>query len=105
VAGAPEATAPLDRRRLERILAPFAALPRGSRVSVVDAAGGTLAGPEAVPGRDVLTADVVVDGTLVARVVATPHPRLQPMLDALAVGLAELASEAMARSTAEQALA
>jgi serine phosphatase RsbU (regulator of sigma subunit) len=117
VAGGGEGTGPLERRRLERVLAPFAAMPAGSYVSVVDPDGATLAGPD-VAGDDEATgrlaaADVVVDGTVVARVVArgrsatgreAPDASLQPAIEALAVSLAELAAEAIARSTAEQAL-
>ena len=115
-----EGTAPLDRRRLERILAPFAALRHASAVSVVDPDGATIAGPEVRSGderdaaTDRVTADIVVDGTLVARIVATGKraasgargvdPELRGAIAALAVALGELASETLARSTAEQAL-
>ena len=115
-----EGTAPLDRRRLERILAPFAALRHASAVSVVDPDGATIAGPEVRSGderdaaTDRVTADIVVDGTLVARIVATGKraasgarrvdPEPQGAIAALAVALGELASETLARSTAEQAL-
>jgi serine phosphatase RsbU (regulator of sigma subunit) len=115
-----EGTAPLDRRRLERILAPFAALRHASAVSVVDPDGATIAGPEVRSGderdaaTDRVTADIVVDGTLVARIVATGKraasgarrvdPELRGAIAALAVALGELAAETLARSTAEQAL-
>jgi serine phosphatase RsbU (regulator of sigma subunit) len=114
-----EGTGPLDPGRLTRILEPFAALRRQLSVSVVDPEGVTIAGPD-VPadGGDEranhrITADVVVEGTVVARVVATgapsrrsgtPDRRLGPAIDALAVALGELASETIARTAAEQAL-
>jgi serine phosphatase RsbU (regulator of sigma subunit) len=100
-----DATAPLDRRRLERILAPFAALPGGASVAVVDPDGATVAGPEPrIAGR--ASADVLVDGTVVARVVASGGhlDGLQPAIEGLAVALGELAAETVARSAAEQAL-
>ena len=106
--GGGEATAPLDRRRLERVLAPFAARSGGPSVSVVDAAGVTIAGRE-VPVDGVgtgLSADVVVDGTIVAQVVASggSDPGLRAAIDALAIALGELVTESIERTTAEQAL-
>ncbi len=106
--GGGEATAPLDRRRLERVLAPFAARSGGPSVSVVDTAGVTIAGRD-VPADGAgngLSADVVVDGTIVARVVASggSDPGLRAAIDALAIALGELVTESIERTTAEQAL-
>jgi len=102
----------MDRLVLERILAPWSSDRRGVAVEVVDAAGVTLAGraakqnSERAAGR--IEADVVVGGVLVARVVAAgcthDDERLRPAIEALAIAIAELASERGGREAAEQAL-
>lgn len=102
----------LDGQQLERILAPWAADPRGPAVSIVDPAGANIAGRavdadgKASSGR--IQADVVVNGELVARIVATGGAAagtgLQPALDALAVAVGELVAEIRARRAVELAL-
>jgi sigma-B regulation protein RsbU (phosphoserine phosphatase) len=101
-----------DGHRLERILAPWAADPRGPAVWIVDPAGAPIAGRaveadgEGSDGR--IQADVVVDGELVARILAgggaVAGTGLQPAIDALAVAVGELLAEIQARKAAERAL-
>jgi phosphoserine phosphatase RsbU/P len=105
---------PLDRQRLERILAPWTADPAGPAVSIVDPAGAMLAGrtadaPDAgVDGR--IRADIVVSDRVVASVVATGGAAagrergLRPAIDALAVAIGELVAETQARTAAVGAL-
>jgi serine phosphatase RsbU (regulator of sigma subunit) len=105
---------PLDGRRLERILAPWAADPAGPVVSIVDPAGATLAGRSAdaagVGAQRPVRADIVVDGRLFASVVATgpagqfDGPGIRPAIDALAAAIGELVAETQARAAAERAL-
>jgi len=108
VTGGRDGGAPLDRDRLERILAPFAGRPETS-LSILDPAGATLAGPGMDDGADLAMAEVQVDGILVARLVAggpgAVDPDFRAALEATAVALGELAAETVARSAAEQALA
>jgi len=109
VTGGRDGRAPLDRGRLERILAPFAGRPGRTSLSILDPAGATLAGPGVDDGADLAEAEVRVDGTLVARLVAGGPGALDPdfraALEATAVAIGELAAETVARSTAEQVLA
>jgi len=109
VTGGRDGRAPLDRGRLERILAPFAARPGRTSLSILDPAGATLAGPGVDDGADLAEAEVRVDGILVARLVAGGPGALDPdfraALEATAVAIGELAAETVARSAAEQALA
>lgn len=106
-------TAPaLDRRRLERILVPWAAHEYGTVVAIEAPDGATIAGRLIAdgPGHAYhrIHADVVVGGTLVARVVATGRavsdPGLVASIEALAIAIAELEAEAQARGSAERAL-
>ena len=111
-AGGADGAPSLDRRRLERILAPWAADPRGPALSIVDPAGATIAGraveADGYGPSGHIQADVVVDGALVARVVATREPaaatNLQAAIDALAIAIGELVAESWARKAAEGAL-
>ena len=107
----PEAVFP-DRDRVERILAPWAGTGDGPAAWVEDPDGATLAGlAVAVDGgaaRYRVHADVVVDGALIARVVATtertPEPATQMIVESLAVAIAEIEQETQARRAAERAL-
>lgn len=107
------AKSPLDAHRLERIIAPWSADPAWPALSVVDPAGAPIAGRaigESGGGHQQrIEADVVVDGDLVARVVATGNgpgdPSHQPAIESLAAALGELVAETRRREAAEQALA
>ncbi len=103
---------PLDRNRLERILAPWTLDPFGPAVAIVDPAGVTIAGravePHGDAERERIEAEVVVDGDLVARIIATGQPPagagLRAAVDVLAVALGELVAENRARAAADRAL-
>jgi sigma-B regulation protein RsbU (phosphoserine phosphatase) len=93
--------AALDPERVGRILASFAPATDRLRVTVVDAAGDPIAastesrvGDDAAP-RDTLVRDIQCAGGIVGRVVASgpaiDDPTVVSALDALAVGLSELA--------------
>ncbi len=107
-----DAALSLDGHRLERILAPLAADPHGPAVWIVDAADVTIAGRAVEAGGEGsdgnVHADIVADGELVARILATrgsvAGPALQPAIDALAVAVGELVVEIRARIAAERAL-
>lgn len=92
--GAPGSIAP---ERLARILAPFAA--DGERVSVRldDADGRVLAGTLGAGATASCTRELVVDGTVAARLLSAGRdaeaPAVSASLDALAVALVELATE------------
>jgi serine phosphatase RsbU (regulator of sigma subunit) len=107
------ATSPLDPHRLGRIIAPWAADPARPALSIVDPAGATIAGHAVGEGggghQQRIEADVVVDGDLVARVIATgtgpgDHAH-RPAVESLAAALGELVAETRRREAAEQALA
>jgi serine phosphatase RsbU (regulator of sigma subunit) len=109
----PPDTAPsLDRQRLERILAPWAATQRGSALVIEDPTGATIAGTTRAAGTDDTGApvklDVVVAGTIVARVVATSRADagagLAAAVEALAIAIGELEEETLARRSAQRAL-
>lgn len=109
--GRGDATPPLDRDRLERILAPWALDPDAPAVSIVDPAGVTIAGreiDEATGTSERVEGDVVADGGLVARVIATAGASdvtaHRPAVESLAVALGELAAETRRREEAERAL-
>jgi serine phosphatase RsbU (regulator of sigma subunit) len=112
VAAGTDGVSPLDRHRLARILAPWAADPRGPAVSIVDPAGTIVAGPPVEPVTDGsgrrMVAEVVVDGRLVARVLATggelAGSAIRPAIDALAIAIGELMAETRAHEAAERAL-
>ncbi len=103
---------PLDRLRLERIIAPWSIAPDGPAVWIVDGAGTTIAGRAVGPGvgggQEPVEADVLVDGSLVARVMATGGPAgehgLRAAVDSLALALGELVAETRRREATEQAL-
>ncbi len=103
---------PLNGPQLERILAPWAADPHGPAVWIVDAADVTIAGRAVEAGGQGsdgnVHADVVVDGELVARILASGRAAaeqgLQRAIDALAAAVGELAAEIRARIAAERAL-
>jgi sigma-B regulation protein RsbU (phosphoserine phosphatase) len=109
----PESQAAIpDRDRVERILAPLATTADGPVAWVEDTDGATLAGlAVAVDGgsaRYRVHADVLVDGALIARVVAatgrTPDPATQMVVESLALAIGEIEQETQARRSAEQAL-
>jgi serine phosphatase RsbU (regulator of sigma subunit) len=106
---------PLDPDRLDRVLAPFAADGGGLRVTVEDLDGATIAGsPSPRPasghaGADGRTArDIESHGTAVGRLVATGPATADPVvaatLDALAIGLGELADASTRIPPSELAL-
>ena len=110
MAGGEEATNPLDPRRLERILAPFAARSRGPAVSIVDPDGVVLAGPAWAPAAGQGPMSQPSRGRRDGRRAGrrgrqgTADPGLGPAIEALAVALGELATESIARSALVQAL-
>ncbi len=103
--------ASVDRARLERILEPLARLDGGAGVRLVDLDGRLLAGRDAGDHRaDEVAAEalVTVGGSAVARLVAGAGRALDPGLpaaiDALAIAIGELVTEALARAATEEAL-
>ena len=96
---------PLDPDRIDRVLAPFAADGAGLAVVVEDLdgspiAGSTAGGPtgdasDASAAHDRAIRDISSNGSTVARLVAngpaTQDPAVSAALDALAIGLGELA--------------
>ncbi len=107
----------LEPRRLERILAPWASDRDGPSVAIEDPGGAVIAGAagpaDASPGGPLasapaIRADVVVDGVVVARVVATgpavADPRIRAAMASLAVAVGELVSEADAHRSTERVL-
>jgi serine phosphatase RsbU (regulator of sigma subunit) len=112
VAGGEDA-APLDRRRLERIVAPWSLDRDGPAVAIVDPAGATVAGRVIAlggePAGERVEADIIVEGRLAGRVIASlgsapDAARLQPAIGALALALGELFAETRAREATERAL-
>jgi sigma-B regulation protein RsbU (phosphoserine phosphatase) len=110
--GQPDRSPPLDRHRLDRILQPWALQPDGPDVSVVDARGVTLAGRTATTDpadeRSRISAEVTVDGVVLARIVATGRTIGEPGVEAgiasLAIAVGELMEEARLRAAADRAL-
>ena len=85
----------LDRRRLERILAPWDREPGGMSIAVVDMAGDVLAGrvqPDARTTRG-LAVDVVAGGEVRARVVASGPGADEPGMGAAVASLATALGE------------
>ena len=108
-------SSPLDPDRLDRVLAPFAADGAGLSVSVEDLDGATIAGPplSRTTARDAradgrVTRDIGSDGATVALLVASGpasrDPAVAAALDALAIGLGELADASTRIPPSELAL-
>ena len=108
-------SSPLDPDRLDRVLAPFAADGAGLSVSVEDLDGATIAGPplSRTTARDAradgrVTRDIGSHGAtgalLVASGPASRDPAVAAALDALAIGLGELADASTRIPPSELAL-
>jgi len=108
-------SSPLDPDRLDRVLAPFAADGAGLSVSVEDLDGATIAGPplSRTTARDAradgrVTRDIGSHGATVALLVASGpasrDPAVAAALDALAIGLGELADASTRIPPSELAL-
>ena len=108
-------SSPLDPDRLDRVLAPFAADGAGLSVSVEDLDGATIAGPplSRTTARDAradgrVTRDIGSHGATVALLVASGpasrDPAVAAALDALAIGLGELAGASTRIPPSELAL-
>jgi len=108
-------SSPLDPDRLDRVLAPFAADGAGLSVSVEDLDGATIAGPplSRTTARDAradgrVTRDIRSHGATVALLVASGpasrDPAVAAALDALAIGLGELADASTRIPPSELAL-
>jgi len=108
-------SSPLDPDRLDRVLAPFAADGAGLSVSVEDLDGATIAGPplSRTTARDAradgrVTRDIRSHGATVALLVASGpairDPAVAAALDALAIGLGELAEASTRIPPSELAL-
>jgi serine phosphatase RsbU (regulator of sigma subunit) len=102
----------MDARALERILSPWSGVSPGSAVEIVDAQGARLAGRAVTRDREpsdgLVRADIVVDGVLVGRVMASggagDGTELRAAVEALAIAIGEWAGERHAREAAERAL-
>jgi len=108
-------SSPLDPDRLDRVLAPFAADGAGLSVSVEDLDGATIAGPPLsrttagdAPADGRVTRDIGSHGATVALLVASGpasrDPAVAAALDALAIGLGELADASTRIPPSELAL-
>jgi sigma-B regulation protein RsbU (phosphoserine phosphatase) len=99
-------TSPLDPDRVDRVLAPFAAGGGRLQVAVEDIDGTAIAGSAAADDR--VTRDIASNGATLARLVATgpaaTEPAVSAALDALAIGLGELADASTRIPPSELAL-
>jgi sigma-B regulation protein RsbU (phosphoserine phosphatase) len=105
----PAGLGPIDRRRLERILEPWARAPGGPAVRVLGPTGEVVAGSPPGDGTSgpAVEAEIAVEGRVIARVVAAglpPDDTLRAAVGSVAAAIGELVAEARARLATEQAL-